>query len=269
MARCATVAGRTRTSIHFTQVIQNNEAAARHLCEGCAAAQGLGPAAPAPTSRSPTSWRRWASDARPSRAAWAPAPPAGSPWPTSSAPAAWAARACYAHVRAVSCGAAAPAARRHPARGQGLPAAPESRGDATARRAMVALRRSLQRAMDERGLRARRRAARRDCAGVEVHGPRWRTMNRSFRRPRGGAGVAGFRGPGQRRRALHPHAARAQPQGFRFGPRADAADRAEVLRLARGAAERTGGCSGRGAGDAAAPGAARQLLLERHLVSRD
>ncbi len=59
-------------------------------------------------------------------------------------------------------------------------------------------------------------------------------------------------------------------QGFKFGPRADAADRAEVLRLARGAAEQTGELQGAEA--LVIPKlepAARQLLLERHLVSRE
>ncbi|HEU4558575.1 MAG TPA: protein arginine kinase [Longimicrobium sp.] len=59
-------------------------------------------------------------------------------------------------------------------------------------------------------------------------------------------------------------------QGFKFGPRADAADRAEVLRLARGAAGQTEEL--RGAQQLVIPDlepAARQLLLERHLVSRE
>ncbi|HEX6745943.1 MAG TPA: protein arginine kinase [Longimicrobium sp.] len=59
-------------------------------------------------------------------------------------------------------------------------------------------------------------------------------------------------------------------QGFRFGLRADGADRAEVLRLATGAAEQTQAL--RGATRLVIPrleATARQLLLERHLVSRE
>ena len=59
-------------------------------------------------------------------------------------------------------------------------------------------------------------------------------------------------------------------QGFRFGLRSDAADRAEVLRLARAAAEETS--SLRGSTALVIPelaAGARQLLLERHLVSRE
>src|SRR5688572_22450638 len=59
-------------------------------------------------------------------------------------------------------------------------------------------------------------------------------------------------------------------QGYRFGHRADAPDRAEVLRLARAAAEGTRTLKGSTAlviPDLAP--AARQLLLERHLVSRE
>jgi protein arginine kinase len=59
-------------------------------------------------------------------------------------------------------------------------------------------------------------------------------------------------------------------QGFKFGPRADSGDRAEVLRLARGAAEQTAELQGAEA--LVIPHlepAARQLLLERHLVSRE
>lgn len=59
-------------------------------------------------------------------------------------------------------------------------------------------------------------------------------------------------------------------QGFKFGPRADGADRAEVLRLARGAATQTDEL--KGAVSLVIPElepAARQLLLERHLVSRE
>ncbi len=59
-------------------------------------------------------------------------------------------------------------------------------------------------------------------------------------------------------------------QGFKFGPRADEADRAEVLRLARGAATQTDEL--KGASALVIPElepAARQLLLERHLVSRE
>ncbi|HEX8246403.1 MAG TPA: protein arginine kinase [Longimicrobium sp.] len=59
-------------------------------------------------------------------------------------------------------------------------------------------------------------------------------------------------------------------QGFRFGQRADGADRAEVLRLAAGAAEQTRALSG--ATRLVIPqleATARQLLLERHLVSRE
>src|SRR3954469_17908253 len=59
-------------------------------------------------------------------------------------------------------------------------------------------------------------------------------------------------------------------QGFRFGQRADAADRAEVLRIARGAAEGTATLDGATllVLPELAP-AGRQLLLERHLVSRE
>lgn len=59
-------------------------------------------------------------------------------------------------------------------------------------------------------------------------------------------------------------------QGFKFGPRADQADRAEVLRLARGAAGQTDEL--KAAQALVIPDldpAARQLLLERHLVSRE
>ncbi|HEX8904695.1 MAG TPA: protein arginine kinase [Longimicrobiaceae bacterium] len=59
-------------------------------------------------------------------------------------------------------------------------------------------------------------------------------------------------------------------QGFRFGLRADGNDRAEVLRLAAGAAEQTEAL--KGATRIVIPRldpAARQLLLERHLVSRE
>lgn len=59
-------------------------------------------------------------------------------------------------------------------------------------------------------------------------------------------------------------------QGFRFGQRADGADRAEVLRLAGAAAEQTGALHG--ATRLVIPqldATARQLLLERHLVSRE
>jgi len=59
-------------------------------------------------------------------------------------------------------------------------------------------------------------------------------------------------------------------QGFKFGPRADAGDRSEVLRLARGAAAQTDEL--KGADALVIPElepAARQLLLERHLVSRE
>ncbi|HSU13541.1 protein arginine kinase [Longimicrobium sp.] len=59
-------------------------------------------------------------------------------------------------------------------------------------------------------------------------------------------------------------------QGFRFGQRADGADRAEVLRLATGAAGTTEAL--RNATQLVIPAlepAARQLLLERHLVSRE
>lgn len=58
--------------------------------------------------------------------------------------------------------------------------------------------------------------------------------------------------------------------GFRFGQRADDADRAEVLRLARAAAE--GSDALRDARALVVPElreTARQLLLERHLVSRE
>jgi protein arginine kinase len=59
-------------------------------------------------------------------------------------------------------------------------------------------------------------------------------------------------------------------QGFRFGQRADAADRREVLRLAAEAAAGTAALQG---GPALVlpelDPAARQLLLERHLVSRE
>ena len=60
-------------------------------------------------------------------------------------------------------------------------------------------------------------------------------------------------------------------KGFRFGQRADAADRAEVLRLTVGAAEGTdalGGADHPGGARSCKP-AGRQLLLERHLVSRE
>ncbi|HYJ80176.1 MAG TPA: protein arginine kinase [Longimicrobiaceae bacterium] len=59
-------------------------------------------------------------------------------------------------------------------------------------------------------------------------------------------------------------------QGFGFGHRADGADRSEVLRLARAAAEGTRALAGSTAMviPELAP-AARQLLLERHLVSRE
>jgi protein arginine kinase len=59
-------------------------------------------------------------------------------------------------------------------------------------------------------------------------------------------------------------------KGFRFGQRADAADRAEVLRLTVGAAEATDALGGATA--IVVPKlqpAGRQLLLERHLVSRE
>jgi len=59
-------------------------------------------------------------------------------------------------------------------------------------------------------------------------------------------------------------------KGFRFGQRADAADRAEVLRLTVGAAEGTDALGG--ATTLVVPKlkpAGRQLLLERHLVSRE
>ncbi|CAA9341573.1 MAG: Putative ATP:guanido phosphotransferase YacI [uncultured Gemmatimonadetes bacterium] len=59
-------------------------------------------------------------------------------------------------------------------------------------------------------------------------------------------------------------------QGFRFGTRADAGDRREVLRLARAAAD---GSAALGSGRAYLipdlPSPERQLLLERHLVSRE
>jgi protein arginine kinase len=58
--------------------------------------------------------------------------------------------------------------------------------------------------------------------------------------------------------------------GFRFGMRADSGDRAQVLRMARDAAEATEALAG---GTALVipdlQQAARQLLLERHLVSRE
>ncbi|MBV9109070.1 MAG: protein arginine kinase [Gemmatimonadetes bacterium] len=59
-------------------------------------------------------------------------------------------------------------------------------------------------------------------------------------------------------------------QGFRFGQRADTADRAEVLRLAGAAADQTQALNG--ATRLVIPrleAGARQLLLERHLVSRE
>src|SRR3954471_15188707 len=59
-------------------------------------------------------------------------------------------------------------------------------------------------------------------------------------------------------------------QGFRFGQRADTADRAEVLRLTVAAAEATEALSGATA--LVVPllqPTGRQLLLERHLVSRE
>ncbi|HKP76789.1 MAG TPA: protein arginine kinase [Longimicrobiaceae bacterium] len=59
-------------------------------------------------------------------------------------------------------------------------------------------------------------------------------------------------------------------QGFRFGQRADAADRAEVLRLALAAAEGTEALTGATALIVPRLQAmGRQLLLERHLVSRE
>ena len=59
-------------------------------------------------------------------------------------------------------------------------------------------------------------------------------------------------------------------QGFRFGQRADAADRAEVLRLAVAAAEGSEALAGaRALIVPRLQAMGRQLLLERHLVSRE
>jgi protein arginine kinase len=59
-------------------------------------------------------------------------------------------------------------------------------------------------------------------------------------------------------------------QGFRFGTRADPADRREVLRMARAAAEGSASLAGgRAYLIPDLPASERQLLLERHLVSRE
>ncbi len=261
--------GNAEAVIQFTKV-EDSQARVFHLCEGCAAEQGVDVATSPPNAPLADFLAQIGKSMGDEAIAAGRCPSCGlTPAQLKQLGRLGCAQLLRA-LRAAPAGTAPPPARRHAPRGEG-PGDPRRHRDgpqgARAEPAPLPAARG-----GRRGLRARRRRC-----GIRSAGWTWWSRKESGRNERRLAGPPSTAWSGSRRMARTPTSSfppvsgwRATSRTFRFGLRSGEGERDSVLELTRAAAEQSEVLAdGSAISMADLKPMSRRLLLERHLVSNE